>query len=60
MIENIATVSRNTAGGGAVGMQQSVTLNVQAGISNPVETANEIIDALRAWERANGALNLAI
>ena len=60
VIENIATVSGNAAAGGAAGSGTSVTLNVQAGISNPVETANEIIDALRQWERANGSLPLAI
>jgi hypothetical protein len=60
VIENIATVSRNTAAGrGGVGAT-NLTLNVQSGISNPVETANEIIDALRQWERANGSLPLAI
>jgi hypothetical protein len=60
IVENIAAVSANRAaemsGAGAINM----TMNVQAGISNPVETANEIIDALRQWERANGSLPLAI
>ena len=60
IIENIATVSAN-AGAAATGAgAMNMTLNVQAGISNPVETANEIIDALRQWERANGSLPLAI
>jgi len=57
--ENIAAVSASAAGsmgGGAT----NVTLNVQSGISNPVETANEIIDALRQWERANGSLPLMV
>jgi hypothetical protein len=53
-------VSANgSVGGGGVGAT-NLTLNVQSGISNPVETANEIIDALRQWERANGSLPLAI
>ena len=60
VIENIGTVSANAAAAGAAGSGTSLTLNVQAGISNPVETANEIIDALRQWERANGSLPLAI
>lgn len=60
VIENIGTVSANGANAMAGAGSTNVTLNVQSGISNPVETANEIIDALRQWERANGNLNLAI
>lgn len=58
IIEDIATVSAGTgvAAGGGGGAQ--IVMNVQAGIANPVETANEIIDALRQWERANGSLPL--
>ena len=60
IVESIAAVSANgSAGRGGVGAT-NLTLNVQSGISNPVETANEIIDALRQWERANGSLPLAI
>jgi hypothetical protein len=54
IIENIAAVSRNTTGGGGAVGDTVLNLNVQAGISNPVETANEIIDAIRQWQRANG------
>jgi hypothetical protein len=60
IIENIATVSANAGAAAAGGATTNVTMNVQAGISNPVETANEIIDALRQWERANGNIMLAI
>lgn len=60
IIENIATVSANAGASAAGGTTTNVTMNVQAGISNPVETANEILDALRQWERANGNLQLAI
>lgn len=60
IIENIATVSANAGAAAAGGTTTNLTMNVQAGISNPVETANEIIDALRQWERANGNLQLAI
>lgn len=58
IVDNIAAVSSSGSvpvGGSPI----QVNLNVQAGISNPVETANEIIDALRQWERANGSLPLA-
>ena len=58
--DNIAAVSASAAGAMGGAGATNVTLNVQAGISNPVETANEIIDALRQWERANGSLPLAI
>ena len=58
--ENIAAVSASAAGALSGAGATNVTLNVQSGISNPVETANEIIDALRQWERANGSLPLAI
>lgn len=60
IIENIATVSANAGAAAAGGTTTNLTMNVQAGISNPVETANEILDALRQWERANGNLQLAI
>lgn len=60
IIENIATVSANAGAAASGGTTTNLTMNVQAGISNPVETANEIIDALRQWERANGNLQLAI
>lgn len=60
IIESIATVSANAGAAAAGGTTTNLTMNVQAGISNPVETANEILDALRQWERANGNLQLAI
>lgn len=60
IIENIATVSANAGAAAARGTTTNLTMNVQAGISNPVETANEILDALRQWERANGNIMLAI
>jgi hypothetical protein len=61
IVENIGTVSGNTTGGGAAGGGTVVNLNVQAGMfTSPVEVGNEIIDALRAWERSNGSISLAL
>jgi hypothetical protein len=60
IVENISTVSGNTTGG-AAGGGTVVNLNVQAGMfTSPVEVGNEIIDALRAWERSNGSIALAL
>ena len=59
-VENIGDVSANMAGGVVAG-GTTVNLNVQAGMfTSPVEVGNEIIDALRAWERSNGSIALAL
>ena len=60
IVENIGDVSANMAGGVVAG-GTTVNLNVQAGMfTSPVEVGNEIIDALRAWERSNGSIALAL
>lgn len=60
IVENIGAVSANTAAAAAAG-GTTVNLNVTAGMfTSPVEVGNEIIDALRAWERSNGSISLAL
>jgi hypothetical protein len=58
--EDIAAVSRssNTAAGGT--NIDSIVMNIQSGISNPVETANAMVDALQQYVRVNGNIPLPI
>jgi len=57
--ESIATVAR-TSQESAANTGVVFHMNVQAGISNPVETANEIVDALQQYVRANGNIPLPV
>lgn len=38
----------------------SIVMNIQAGISNPVETANAMVDALQQYVRVNGNIPLPV
>jgi len=56
--ESVAAVAGSVAGSAAAGT--SIVMNVQAGISNPVETANAMVDALQQYVRVNGNIPLPV
>lgn len=57
-VYNAGDTRRMLAGGGGAGTV--INLNVQAGISSPVDTARAIVSALQSYERTSGPLPLRI
>lgn len=58
--EDIAAVSRSSAAATGGTNIDSIVMNIQAGISNPVETANAVVDALQQYVRVNGNIPLPV
>jgi hypothetical protein len=48
-------------GGGRAGGTTNITVNVRSGpLSSPTQTGQAVVDALRAWQRGNGPLPVAV